>query len=85
MTTYYLLTRRQCTAIPATRAVLLSRTSGERWAVVRVGEGSVGVAPEQLQGELREWWDQASVTVSDARRAVTESEGRGDVTVRVAE
>ena len=46
MTTYYLLTRRQCTAIPATRAVLLSRTSGERWAVVRVGEGSVGVAPE---------------------------------------
>lgn len=85
MTTYHLLTRHQCTPIPATRAVLLSRTRGERWAVVRVGEGSAGVAPDELACELREWWDQASVTVSDARRAVTESEERGEVTVRVAE
>lgn len=57
MTTYHLLTRRQCTEIPATRAVLLSRTSGERWAVVRVGPGSVGVAPDELAGELRTAWE----------------------------
>lgn len=76
MTTYHLLTRRQCSPVSASRVRRLRRTRGERWAIVRVGDGEIGTAPEELDGELREWWDQASVTVIDAERAVTVSDGR---------
>lgn len=51
-------------------------------ALVRLTE--FGVAPDELAGELRAWWDQASSTVIDARRAVTVSDGRGAETVSEA-
>lgn len=52
-------------------------------ALVRLTE--FGVAPDELAGELRAWWDQASVTVIDARRLVTVREAAREVTVKVAE
>lgn len=60
MTTWYLLTRRQCSPVSASRVRRLRRTRGKGWAIVRVGEGEIGTAPEELAGELRGWWDQAA-------------------------
>lgn len=60
MPTWYLLTCRQCSPVSPERVARLRRTRGERWAIVRVGEGELGTAPEDLEGELRAWWDQAA-------------------------
>ena len=84
MPTWYLLTCRQCSPVSPERVARLRRTRGERWAIVRVGEGELGTAPEDLEGELRAWWDQASPTVSDARRLVTVTLPARLVTVREA-